>query len=460
MNYSIYPYGIGGELPEGIPVVNDTTTGGANKALSAEMGKKLAAIAHKGEIFVAAADASEEEKLAADYQCTGTHDEIVIQQAVNAIYAMGGGMLLLSRGTFMIDSFPNHDNNDDGGSDTAILIPSNNTTGYEIRIIGGVMRYSGGDNSKGTTIRVSDSCYESLNPNSKYKIFRATYNTSLAGKSKVSLFMESLAIDLPYNQKKIMCIDLLYCNRVFIHLVTCKAYISGYNGRTVSRTNPPDIAVEGCVGIRFTGGSNFGYLCEYRNLDASGFYEGFQVGGEHVVCSNLGGTFNFYTYTFGNYPWSEGFNHPITMINCSQEATVNYPLFAYCSESRNNSESGQMISIINFNLENLPSQIPGGAFGNLAREVKPGTFHGEIIYTIQYKYGGSPLSTTMKFWEDGHGHRFQSRNSTQLLACDTTTRNSYAPNYLQRIWDTTLNKEVICVDTANKTWKDTAGNTV
>lgn len=37
----IYPYGIGGELPSNIGIINDLTTGGADKALSAEMGKYL-----------------------------------------------------------------------------------------------------------------------------------------------------------------------------------------------------------------------------------------------------------------------------------------------------------------------------------------------------------------------------------------------------------------------------------
>lgn len=40
-NNTIYPYGTGGQLPSGIAIVNDLTTGGADKALSAEMGKIL-----------------------------------------------------------------------------------------------------------------------------------------------------------------------------------------------------------------------------------------------------------------------------------------------------------------------------------------------------------------------------------------------------------------------------------
>lgn len=40
-NKIVYPYGTGGELPSSIGIVNDLTTGGADKALSAEMGKEL-----------------------------------------------------------------------------------------------------------------------------------------------------------------------------------------------------------------------------------------------------------------------------------------------------------------------------------------------------------------------------------------------------------------------------------
>lgn len=40
-NKTIYPYGTGGQLPSGIAIVDDLTTGGSDKALSAEQGKVL-----------------------------------------------------------------------------------------------------------------------------------------------------------------------------------------------------------------------------------------------------------------------------------------------------------------------------------------------------------------------------------------------------------------------------------
>lgn len=40
-NKTVYPYGTGGSLPSSIGIINDLTTGGANKALSAEQGKVI-----------------------------------------------------------------------------------------------------------------------------------------------------------------------------------------------------------------------------------------------------------------------------------------------------------------------------------------------------------------------------------------------------------------------------------
>lgn len=452
-NQDIYPYGIGGELPSSFPIVNSLTTGGATSALSAQMGKKLGAMQRNRSVYAAASDASAAEKLAADYQCTGTNDELVIQQAVNAVYAMGGGTVLLSSGTFYIDSFPNYDSANDGGSNVAILIPWGNTL-YSICIMGNPSF----NNAMGTRIFVTDDCYNSLDSSAKYKVFSSTYSSTLMSAARIFLSMYYLRISLPWNQKKIMCIDLHSVNRPYLQFISLSAARDGFNGWVSSATNPPAVAAEGCIGIRMTGGSNAGQVCDYRNIGTYAFYEGIQVGGEHVIGVNLSGICNVYSFTFGNYPWKDAFVHPITLINCCDERSVNYPLFAYCGLNRNNHNSGQQVSLIDYNIERIVEHTPGGQLGELATEVSPGTFHGEISYTIMQSNG--TLSTTDKFWKDGHGQRFDSKNSAHRRACATSVRNGYAPNYLQHIWDTTLNKEVICVDTANKTWKDTMGNTV
>jgi hypothetical protein len=441
-------------MPAGYPIANDLDTNSAQQGLSAAMGKKLAAIARNRAVIVAASDASDEEKLAADYQCTGTNDELVIQQAVNAVYAKGGGEVLLSNGTFSIDSFPNYDANNDGGSYVAVMLPYGQAY-YNIRITG---TYSG-VNSTGTTINVSDSCYEGLSSSTHYKIFSSTFVSSIIGTARITLIMTGLHFQLPWNQKKIMCIDLHSVNRPYLSFIKMSAARAGYNGWEGTTATPPAVAVEGCIGLRMTGGSNAGTICDYRNILAYAFHEGFQVGGEHVVGINLAGICNVYSFTFGNYPFSGCFIHPITLINCCDERTVNLPLFADCGDSRYKAseDGGQQVSIIDYNLERYPTITPGLQLGELATELRPGHFHGEISYTIMT---GTKNSKTEKFWKDGHGQRFITRNSAHLLAGGSTERRSYAPNYLQRYWDTDAGKELICTDTANKTWRDTAGNIV
>mgnify|MGYP006874643609 CR=1 FL=1 len=40
-NKTVYPFGTDGQLPSSVGIINDLITGGADKALSAEMGKEL-----------------------------------------------------------------------------------------------------------------------------------------------------------------------------------------------------------------------------------------------------------------------------------------------------------------------------------------------------------------------------------------------------------------------------------
>ena len=50
-NKTVYPFGTGGQLPSNIGIINDLTTGGADKALSAEQGKALNEMV-KGDLYV------------------------------------------------------------------------------------------------------------------------------------------------------------------------------------------------------------------------------------------------------------------------------------------------------------------------------------------------------------------------------------------------------------------------
>ena len=405
------------------------------------------------EVLVASSDTSDEIKANTEYVCTGTNDEAVIQRAVNYIANNGGGVVKLSDGNFYIDSFPNTDS---AGDYVAIMIPQKTNT-YTIEILGAGLPYgtSSPSNKGCTRIKVSDSCYESLSASNRYTIIRGGYVASPIWQQKLHhLTLKDLEIRLPWNQKPITCLDLLYTNRVLVERVQFRGYTSGYGGHTVDVSHPPDIAVENCVGMRATSGSNNGVLNDYRNMLASGFYEGFKLGGEHLIGINLASIFCYYGFTFGNYSWDGAFSHPMTLINCCDERGVNFPLFVDCGTPN----GSQPITFIDFNLERKSTIVPGGTLGNYAVESVPNTFRGTINYTVSNNNG--IIDVTEPFWTDGSGHGFVTKNDAHELSGTSAVRRGYKPTYLQRFYDTTVNKMLWCIDTANKTWVDAQGNTV
>lgn len=405
------------------------------------------------EVLVASSDTSDEIKANTEYVCTGTNDEAVIQRAVNYIANNGGGVVKLSDGNFFIDSFPNTDS---AGDYVAIMIPQKTNT-YAIEILGAGLPYgtSSPSNKGCTRIKVSDSCYESLSASNRYTIIRGGYVASPIWQQKLHhLTLKDMEIRLPWNQKPITCLDLLYTNRVLVERVQFRGYTSGYNGHTVTVNTPPDIAVENCVGMRATSGSNNGILNDYRNMLASGFYEGFKLGGEHLIGINLASIFCYYGFTFGNYQWDGAFSHPMTLINCCDERGVNFPLFVDCGTPN----GSQPITFIDFNLERKSRIVPGGTLGEYAVETTPNTFRGTINYTVSNDYGINDV--TEPFWKDGSGHGFVTKNDAHELSGTSAVRRGYKPTYLQRFYDTTVGKMLWCIDTANKTWVDSQGNTV
>lgn len=400
-----------------------------------------------GFITVAASDSAEELKAQADVVCTGKNDELTLQKVIDEAAGSGKNIYLLN-GIYRIDAF--HDFGD-GGAKSALCFPN---CVREIRFIGQNFAWGKGRNN-GARLYVSGEALDSID--GETDVIRTTW-TKKGMSSGSLLYMENITVSLSHNQKAIRAIDLRRCDRPELKCVCMNAYTDMEAGFG----NPPAVPAEGCIGLTMTDGSNT-WFSSFTQVGASGFYEGIQVGGEHVVMTNCMAIMNFYGYTFGNYPLNNGANHPITMINCMDERNVNLPLFNSCGDADGKGgriQGGQEVTMISFNLEYIESQTPGKKHGDLMREVYPGTWCGNIDFTLQPAWCHTN-SVDQGIWEnDGSGSRFKTRNNNHKEMCTTEERLSYYPSLGQQIFDTDLGKLVICTNPEKKTWVDANGNEV
>jgi len=414
-------------------------------------------------ITVAPHDAPQTIRDQADLICDGTHDERIIQQAIDRCVEEGKNVYLYS-GTYVIEGFYDFG---DGGPQAAICVPN---VGREIALIGQNAVYSERSGVRlyvpaHTLAQLPDAKDNSdIDANARdasrnpVDILRTTWCRRGLG-SGSCLRLENLYFSLSHNQKPIRCVDLRRCDLPELHTVKCGAYADMQAGLG----KPPAVPVKGCIGITMTDGSNAGYS-NYHNCGASGFYEGIQVGGEHVVLTNCYAIMNYYGYTFGNYALDCGANHPITLINCMDERNVCLPLFNSCGDAEKGTghrmQGLQEVTMVSFNMERIASQSPGGVLKDAMREVHPGTWRGNIDFTLQpaWNHLNDPAC---KLWEnDGSGSGFRTRNTAHKLAATTEERLSYYPTYCQQIFDTDLGKMLICLDPEAKKWVDMLGNEV
>lgn len=420
----------------------------------------LDALRVKDCVVIAPSDATDEEKLLADYVCTGSNDEIIIQTAVTFACNNNKNVRLKS-GNYYIDSFPFTDAT---GIKIAVAVGlgiGTNTAMTSVKIIGegygGIRTYgTNTDFSRGVQININETAYNALDDSTQYAIFGCPSNSS---GNRIYPFVkvkfENLTFKLFGNQKKIICIDGWQASALSFDGLQCMA-ITTQGGGASGLIDPSDLvlAVEGCIGVRGMQGSCYGINVDWSNSFVWGFDIGFHVVGEHIVGQNLGTRYCTHGYVFGAFAdddWVGTFAHPNTLINCCDEADFNMPLFGY--GGRANPPGYQAVNLIDFNLEWLPEYSVLG--GDLAKEITPGIATGDITFTSVTRHGSSRADAP--FWDAGHGLKFKTRNSMHALGGDSAVRNSYLPMYLQPYYDTTLNKLLVYDGNA---WKDTNGNAV
>lgn len=402
--------------------------------------------------FITVAPANYSGETAADLVCNGKNDELVIQRAVDLSVEQNKNVLLLN-GIYHIDGFHNPYN--DNGPKTAICIPN---TWREIQLLGQNHEY--GFQKKydnGVVLYVSGKALEEID--GEADVIRGKW-TGQGIQNGSSLRMENIAVILADNQHEIRCIDLRRTDRVEVKNITLVSY-----GDKIDKNSdyglgtPPEIPKKGCIGLTMTDGSNNSYS-NYVNVQTYGFDEGIQVGGEHVVMINCGAAIGRYGFTFGNYESDCGSNHPITLINCMDERNINLPLFNSCGDADGKGgrlQGRQEVTMISFNMERVEAQTPGGRLGDLMKEVYPGTWRGNITFTLQPAWCALN-SVDCRIWEnDGSGKGIKTVNSAHKTVCTTKERLSYYPMYAEQIFDTDLNKMLLCIDPEERRWVDFNG---
>ncbi|MBR3999634.1 MAG: hypothetical protein IKI93_14990, partial [Clostridia bacterium] len=318
------------------------------------------------DIFVVPSTASDELKSGADFACTGSHDEITNQHAIDKA-AKENKNILLANGIYRIDGF--HDFGD-GGPLAALCFPNNRR---EYIFKGQNSAYSGADGvqfylSRAALDTIEDREYDA-NANDPAKnppdVIRTTWLPKGISAGS-ALVLENIRISLSHNKKPIRCVDLRRCDRIEVKNLK----LSAIRDMNAGFGKPPTVPTEGCIGLTATDGSNNSYA-NFTDVGACGFYEGIQLSGEHVVLINCNAVMCYYGYTFGNYGISCGANHPITLINCMDERNVCLPLFNSCGDSikgTNTRMQGlQEVTMISFNMERIASQTPGGVLGDCMR---------------------------------------------------------------------------------------------
>lgn len=435
--------------PGDVAVIDDVTTGGSTNVLSAEQGKVLKNTKQpRMEIFVAANNAPSWQKAGADYVCDGVNDEVEIQAAIDKI-ANTGGRIRLSAGTFWIDSWQHTRHNyDNAYGKCAIAIPNNTNCEYIIEGSSQPLIYSS-TSARGTTIRVSDTLYDNT-PSTEYcTIVGSSWDAYPQSGARGSLFMYHIRFALPWNQKPIMCVDTFLISKVAMQYISCAAFSSLYNsGWTPISEEPCPIPAVGCVGIRSVGGGNWGTVADYKNILVQGFHQGFMFAGEHIIAVNLSAMYCYYPYTFGNWNYTGISGHPMTFINCNEEHCCCGPYFA---------SGGQQVDMLQYNGEVIPSRTPGAArIKNATISSASGvSFYGRIEYTMMVDTYVNKKDYS--FWEDGHGHSFISKNMTHTPAASTNEIKSWSPDYMEMVYNTNMNMMLVCTDTSTKEWRDMSG---
>lgn len=338
-------------------------------------------------VHVAAIDSTNSDKAKAEYLCTGTNDEVVIQSAIDSL--TNGGVVYLATGNYHIDGW-NYDTN---GYKSAICIK--NTGAKSVKISGmsfPLRKYGSHDLGNSAILRVSDTALSTLD-GTESRVSVIGYGGNSRKYPSYVLDVENLGITLADNQHAVICIDGKFFTAMFVRNVMCAVDANAYT--SLDSGADYDYPVDDCIAIRGLDGSNFGAGYRLSNIFVFGFGVGYLINGEHLIAEQLGCRFCNYSYKFGYDVEVGAMTHDLTLINCCHEICSRYPTF--------HTQRHGVVNLYDYNVEDSASDEKFATVSKAVDETTPKNFHGRVYYTV------SPttnyVNADVAFWEDGNGEK-------------------------------------------------------
>jgi len=349
-------------------------------------------------IRLAAVNSSAPDRAAADFLCTGEHDERIFSRAVRLLPL--GGRIVLSDGDYYFDACE-----EEGGS--AVFLDYNEGRARVITFAG-VTDSKGYNTRYGAGIHVTEKAMRAMSTNGVYRVFYGApkrpprgdfgpYPGDFFTYTHVNnLRLENLQILFANAAKPLRGVDgsnfgSLYMRKVYI-------YQESYFRDRFMHIGRPDIPIAGTVGVWSVPGSNDEAAeIRYDHVQVGGLHTGFVFDGvDHLImevcaaCRCVQG----YDFRVGA--------KTLTLINCCDEGCTYLPVFR--------GKKGH-VTMIDFNIERfnekfIPVDPEGDRGEHRATEEFPGSWHGEINYTLQggaFGFGGGGGQHPNPFWAPGHG---------------------------------------------------------
>ena len=345
-------------------------------------------------VLVAAANARSFEKARADFVCTGTNDERVLNAAIERLTY--GGTLRLADGDYNIDAFECEGN-------SAVCFGYNGGDARTVTVTG-TTENKGYNTRHGVSLHVTRKALAAMDPSKTYRVFYGTQKRPQAPGVFYRYTRVNNANFVNFHlyfadtSKTLIGIDGRGFGSMELDLVGI--YADEYFTNRYTHAGHPRIPVAGTVGVWSVGGSNDeSARSRYNEVNVGGLHRGFVVSGaDHLVMTGLMAARCVYGYWFEN-----GSPKTMTIINCGDEGCTYLPHF----------KNRGHLTMIDFNIERfnadyIPLDPDGEKAEHGAVEETPGAWKGFISYTLQgnaFGLGGGHFKAG-RFWAPGSGGGF------------------------------------------------------